>query len=59
MLINNLIRTEVLKSTFKKLLVVVSLVFHHRTLKKKKKEKKARKLILNASGILKETSKLT
>ena len=40
MLINNLIRTEVLKSTFKKLLVVVSLVFHHRTLKKKKKEKK-------------------
>ena len=62
MLINNLIRTEVLKSTFKKLLVVLSLVFHHRTLKKKKKkrkEKKARKLILNASGILKETSKLT
>ena len=43
MLINNLIRTEVLKSTFKKLLVVVSLVFHHRTLKKIKQKKKEKK----------------
>ena len=35
LLIDNLIRTMVLKLTVKKLLVVVSLVFHYRTLKKK------------------------
>ena len=38
-LIDNFIRTKVLKSTGKKLLVIVSLVFHHRTLKTKIEKK--------------------
>ena len=39
MLIDNFIRTKVLKSTVKKLLVIVSLVFHHMTLKTKTENK--------------------
>ena len=40
MLIDNLIRTKVLKSTVKKLLVIAALVVHHRTLKQQQKKKK-------------------
>ena len=39
MLIDNFIRTKVLKSSVKKLLVFVSLVFHHRILKTKIEKK--------------------
>ena len=39
MLIDNLIRTKVLKSAVKKSLVIVFLVLHHRTLKIKIEKK--------------------
>ena len=40
MLIDNFIRTKVLKPSVKKLLVFVSLVFHHRILKAKIEKRK-------------------